>query len=89
MQKRVCGAFAAMSLENMILCRAAEEAQVSRDAPPVSMVNLLVGSLTEELALREAPASLVIRVRCGLQTESTTTRLEVKWRVTVGQGLLK
>ena len=62
MQRRVCGAFAAMSVENMIHCPAAAEAQVSRDAPPVAMGNLLMGALTDEHAIQAAPPALVIRV---------------------------
>ena len=62
MQQRVCSALAAASLENMILCRASTEAQVSRDAPPVSMGQMLTASLTDEQGLSEDPAALVLRV---------------------------
>jgi hypothetical protein len=62
MQERVCMAYAAATVEGMILCTASAEAQVSSEAPPVSMGNLLTGSLTDDQALREAPPALIIRV---------------------------
>ena len=62
MQQRVCGAYAAVSVENMILCRAEAEAQVSREAPPVSMAAMIASSLTDERALLSAPLALVLRV---------------------------
>ena len=37
MQRRVCGSYAAASLESMILCRSPPETHVSRNAPAVSM----------------------------------------------------
>ena len=58
----VCGAYAASSVENMILCQAAEEAQVSRDAAPVMMKDLLVTALTDDQAIRSDPPALVLRV---------------------------
>ena len=62
MQQRVCGAHAAVSVEGMILCCAAEDAQVSREAPPVSMSAMIIASLTGESALVSAPLALVLRV---------------------------
>ena len=62
MQQRVCGAYAAASLENMIMCRTQPEAQVSRDAPPVRMGEMLISALTDEQGLGEDPPALVIRV---------------------------
>ena len=53
---------AAVSVESMILCPAASEAQVSRDAGPISIANMLVGALTGDQAMQEAPPALVIRV---------------------------
>ena len=41
MQLRVCGAGAATNVEGMILCRASEDAQVSRAGAPVSMAAVL------------------------------------------------
>ena len=62
MQLRVCGANAIASAENMIHCPAAAEAQVSRDAAPVSMAAVLQTSLTGDEAIQDAPAAIVIRV---------------------------
>ena len=62
MQQRVCKSYAAATVQGMILCKASEEAQVSRDAPPVSMSNLLTTALTDEQALREDPPALIVRV---------------------------
>ena len=62
MQQRVCKSHAAASVEGMILCKASEEAQVSREAAPVSMANMLTTALTVEQALREDPATLIVRV---------------------------
>ena len=62
MQERICGAYAAMSVDGMIMCSAEDEAKVGRDAPPVSMANLLLTSLTGGQAIQAAPPALVIRV---------------------------
>ena len=62
MQQRVCGAYAVASVENMILCSAAAEAQVSREAHAVQMSDLLVASLTGDSALREHPPAVLVRV---------------------------
>ena len=62
MQERVCGSLAASSVDGTILCRSAAEAHVSREAPPVSMANMLVGSLTDDQAMHEDPPALVVRV---------------------------
>ena len=62
MQQRVCGAYAVVNVESMILSRVAPEAQVSRDAPPNSMANMLVGSLTGGRANDKARLALVLRV---------------------------
>jgi hypothetical protein len=62
MQQRVCGAYAVASLENMILCRTTAEAHVSRNAPSVSMGQMLVAALTDDQAMQEDPAALVVRV---------------------------
>jgi hypothetical protein len=62
MQGRVCKSYAAANIESMILCRASEEAQVSREAAPVSMASMLIASLTGEQALQEAPPALIVRV---------------------------
>ena len=61
MQERVCGAYAATSVENMILCPAAAAAQVGRDAPAVSMADCLVMYLTGDAAIQRAPSALVVR----------------------------
>jgi len=62
MQRRVCGAYAASSIESMILCRSPPETHVSREAPAVSMAHMLTASLTDDQALREDPPALVVRV---------------------------
>ena len=62
MQRRVCGSYAAASLDGMILCRTVTEAHISSQAPAVSMANMLVGCLTDDQAMQEDPPALVIRV---------------------------
>jgi len=62
MQERVCRSYAAATVEDMILCRASEDAQVSREAAPVSMASLLTAALTDDQALVAAPLALVVRV---------------------------
>ena len=61
-RRRVCGDGAATSVEGMVHCCAAEEVQVGRDAPPVSMAAMIQASLTGEQAIREASEVVVIRV---------------------------
>ena len=60
MQARVCGAGAASSVESMILCRASEDAQVSRANAPVSMAAVLQTSLTGDQAMWVAPLTMVV-----------------------------
>ena len=62
MQGRVCGANAVASVESMILCEIADEAQVARDAAPVSSNGLLMSSLTGDQAIAESVPALVVRV---------------------------
>ena len=62
MQRRVCGANAVASLESMILCEIADEAQVARDAAPVPINGLLMSSLTGDQAIAESVPALVVRV---------------------------
>ena len=61
MQHRVCGACAAVSPESNAVCQPVPEASESRDAPPVSVVNMLVGSLADERPIQTAPLALVVR----------------------------
>ena len=62
MQSRVCGANAAASVESLILCEFAEEAEAAREAAPVSIACLLQTSLTGDQAIKESVPSLVVRV---------------------------
>ena len=62
MQRRVCGANAAASLEGMLLCPADESAQVSRASGVVDMAALVMSTLTGEQAIAEATSALVVRV---------------------------
>jgi hypothetical protein len=62
MQERCCKSYTRNSVESMILCKVSEDAQVSRDAPPVSMAALLTTALTDEEALDEDPPALILRV---------------------------
>jgi len=62
MQRRVCGANAAVSVESMLLCPADESAQVSRASGVVDMAALVMSTLTGEQAIAEAAAALVLRI---------------------------
>ena len=61
MQRRVCGAYAIASIENMVLCEIIDEAKVSQNAVPVSMAGLLVSSLTGDQGIAEAARAIVAR----------------------------
>ena len=61
MQRRVCGAYAIASIENMVLCEIIDEAKVSQHAVPVSMAGLLVSSLTGDQGIAEAARAIVAR----------------------------
>jgi len=62
MQRRVCGANAAASVESMLLCPADESAQVSRASGVVDMAALVMSTLTGEQAIAEATSALVVRI---------------------------
>ena len=62
MQRRVCGANAVSSVENMLLCPADESAQVSRAAGVVDMAALLMTTWTGDQAIAEAADALVVRL---------------------------
>ena len=84
-RRRVCGACAATSVEGMVHCCAAEEAQVGRGAPPVSMAAMLQASLTGEQALREASEAVVLRVENMYEQDGHIFAVDVRadWRDTV------
>ena len=62
MRRRVCGAVSATNVEGMILCRAGEDSQVSRDAGPVQMSSILQTCLKDAEVLKAHPSALVLRI---------------------------
>ena len=81
-RRRVCGACAATSVEGMVHCCAAEEAQVGRGAPPVSMAAMPQASLAGEQALREASEAVVLRVENTYAQDGHIFAVDVRadWR---------
>ncbi|CAK0887182.1 unnamed protein product [Prorocentrum cordatum] len=74
-RRRVCGDGAAASVEGMVHCCAAEEAQVGRDAPPVPMAAMIQASLTGEQAVREASEAVVLRVESMYEQDGRQLRI--------------
>jgi hypothetical protein len=62
MQQRVCGANAAAAVASMVMCAAQDAAQISRDAPPINIAELLVASLTDDQAIASVCEALIVRV---------------------------
>ena len=68
MQRRVCGANAAASVENMILCSVDSDVQVSREGPALNMARF------ENLCHRERERVRERERERGRDTERTTER---------------
>ena len=82
---RVCGDGAATSVEGMVHCCAAEEAQVGRGAPPVSMAAMIQAALTGDQAIRDASEAVVLPAENMYEQDGNFFAVDARadWRATV------
>ena len=69
----------------MVHCCAAEEAQVGRGAPPVSMAAMVQAALTGDQAIRDASEAVVLRVENMYEQDGNFFAVDARadWRATV------